>query len=257
MRRINAELEERVAERTAALAEANAQLEGANRELESFTYTASHDLRAPLRTIDGFSRIVLEDYAEVLPAEAQRYLNTVRDGAQQMARLIDDLLAFSRVGSQPISRRRVQPRAIVEQVLAELGAAEQGERLRVCVGDLPPAEADPALLKQVYMNLISNAIKYSRPREQAEITIGADGAGPVPAYFVRDNGVGYDERYAGKLFGAFQRLHRQEEFEGTGVGLAIVQRIVHRHGGRVWAQGKLDAGATFWFTLAPDPTPEL
>ncbi|HZQ34308.1 MAG TPA: PAS domain S-box protein [Dehalococcoidia bacterium] len=251
-RRVNAELEQRVAERTAALADANAQLEGANRELESFTYTASHDLRAPLRTIDGFSRIVLEDYAEVLPADAQRYLNTVRTGAQQMARLIDDLLAFSRVGRQPITRRPVQPRAIVEQVLAELGAAEQGDRLQVCVDELPPAEADSALLKQVYMNLISNAIKYSRPREHAEVTIGADCDGPVPAYFVRDNGVGYDERYANKLFGAFQRLHRQEEFEGTGVGLAIVQRIVHRHGGRIWAQGRLDAGATFWFTLASE-----
>ncbi len=252
VRRVNAKLEQRVAERTAELAAANAELAGANKELESFTYTASHDLRAPLRTIDGFSRIVLEDYGEKLPAEAQRFLNTVREGAQQMARLIDDLLAFSRVGRQPLTKRPVQPRAIVEQVLAELSVAQRGERLQICLGELPPAEADPALLKQVYTNLLSNALKYSRPRARAEIEIGAED-GAVPVYFVRDNGVGFDERYANKLFGAFQRLHRQEEFEGTGVGLAIVQRIVHRHGGRVWARGKLDAGATFSFTLAPSP----
>jgi len=245
IRQLNAELEDRVAERTA-------QLEAANRELESFSYSVSHDLRAPLRAVDGFSKAVEEDYAELLPEAGRRYLHTIRTGAQRMGLLIDDLLAFSRLSRAPLSQRTVDTAGLVEGVLEDLASQREGRQMEVRVGELPPCLGDPALLRQVWVNLLSNAFKYTLPREHVLIEIGCEEAGGEPVYFVRDNGVGFDMRYVHKLFGVFQRLHRADEFEGTGVGLAIVQRIIHRHGGRVWAEAALDRGATFHFTLATD-----
>jgi signal transduction histidine kinase len=237
-------------------------LEAANKELEAFSYSISHDLRAPLRAMDGFSRILLEDFGSELPAEARRYLGLVRDNAQQMGHLIEDLLAFSRLSRLPLKKQTVLPAGIVQQALAELQLNQDQHRVDVKVGDLPACEADPALLKQVWVNLLANAFKFTRKTEQACVEIGwlsptpregrddMDGEKPgVGCYFVKDNGVGFDMQYVHKLFGVFQRLHRAEEYEGTGVGLAIVQRIVHRHGGRVWAEAQVDKGATFYFTL--------
>ncbi len=242
IRFLNADLEGRVAARTA-------ELQAANQELESFSYTVSHDLRAPLRTMDGFSNALLEDYGPQLPAEARDYLATIRRGAQRMGTLIDDLLAFSRLSRKPVSRQPVNMEALVRGALEELGPECNGRKIQFQNQALPATEGDPALLKQVWINLLSNAIKYSRHAEQARIEIGSLAEPGAKVYFVRDNGAGFDMKYAGKLFGVFQRLHPADEFEGTGIGLATVQRIVHRHGGRVWAEAKPDQGATFYFTL--------
>jgi PAS domain S-box-containing protein len=244
IRRLNAELEQRVKDRTV-------ELEAANRELEAFSYSVSHDLRAPLRAVDGFSRILLEAHAASLPAEAQEFLRLVRNNTQLMGRLIDDLLSFARLSRQPVRKQRVEPASLVRQCLEELGGEREGRRLEITVGDLPPCRAEPSLLKQVWVNLLSNALKYTRKRDVAHIEVGCRTGGPegAPVYFVRDNGVGFDMRYAHKLFGVFQRLHRAEDFEGSGVGLAIVQRIVQRHGGRVWAEGRPGQGAEFSFIL--------
>jgi len=242
IRKLNEELEQRVIERTA-------ELEAANKELEAFSYSVSHDLRAPLRAIDGFSRIVVEKHAAELPAEAQRYLGTVRENAKQMGQLIDDLLSFSRLSRQAMKIQRVEMAGLARQALAELRAEQEGRRVEVSIGDMPPGQGDPALLRQVLVNLLSNALKFTRRREAAQIEVGCRTEGGEPVWFVRDNGVGFDMRYADKLFSVFQRLHRPEEYEGTGVGLAIVQRIVHRHGGRVWAEADVDKGASFYFTL--------
>jgi len=242
VRRLNAELEQRVRDRTA-------QLEAANQELEAFSYSVSHDLRAPLRAIDGFSRIVLDEHAPALAPEAQRYLHLVQDNTQQMGRLVDDLLAFSHLSRQPMAKQLVDPADLVHAALQDLHAEQAGRQIDLVIRDLPTCQADPALLKQVWVNLLSNALKFTRPRERAVIEVGAYEEGSHPVYCVKDNGVGFDMQYVGKLFGVFQRLHRSEDYEGTGVGLAIVQRIVHRHGGRVWAEAKVDQGATFWFTL--------
>jgi light-regulated signal transduction histidine kinase (bacteriophytochrome) len=225
------------------------ELTAANHELEAFSYSVSHDLRAPLRAMDGFSRILLEEYAAELPEGARRYLGLVRDNAIQMGRLIDDLLAFSRLGRQELARRRVDPTDIARQVLQELQVGQDERHVEVRMADLPPVEADPALLRQVYANLLANALKFTRARDPAVIEVGALVRDGERIYTVRDNGVGFDMRYADKLFGVFQRLHRAEEYEGTGVGLAIVQRIVHRHGGRIWAESAPGRGATFLFTL--------
>jgi signal transduction histidine kinase len=234
-----AELEARVLERTA-------ELEAVNKELGSFSYSVSHDLRAPLRAVDGYARMLEEDYAARLDEEGRRLLGVIRDSASRMGSLIDDLLAFSRLSRQPIARQTVDSAALLREIIAETRGASKAS---VDVGELLPAQADRALLKQVWVNLVSNAFKYSSKREAARIGIGCQVEGEENIYWVRDNGAGFDMRYAAKLFGVFQRLHAQDEFPGTGVGLAIVQRIVTRHGGRVWAEGKPGEGACFFFSL--------
>ncbi len=243
---LNASLEQRVIERTA-------QLEAANKELEAFSYSVSHDLRAPLRAVNGFASIVLEDFGPQLPEEGRKYLERIQDGGQRMGELIDDLLAFSRLSRQPMARDTVNMAKLVKNILEEL-PPPTGEELQLTIGNLPPCHGDAALLKQVWVNLISNALKYSRGRKPAIVEIGCLCENNTVTFYIRDNGTGFDMKYAHKLFGVFQRLHRADEFEGTGVGLAIVQRIVHRHGGRVWAEAKENAGATFYFTLEGAPT---
>jgi len=248
IRKLNEELEQRVLDRTA-------ELEAANKELDSFSYSVSHDLRAPLRAIDGFSRILLEDHGATLTDDGKGYLKLVRDNTCQMGRLVDDLLVFSRLGRLPLTKQRIDPSKVVRQCLAEMQTEQDGRQVEIVIGDLPNCRADPTLLKQVWTNLLSNALKYTRKREVARITIGhrsvspPSGADPEAVYFVEDNGAGFDMKYAHKLFGVFQRLHRATDFEGTGVGLAIVHRIVTRHGGRVWAEALPSQGATFSFTL--------
>jgi PAS domain S-box-containing protein len=239
---LNAQLEERVIERTA-------KLEAANHELEAFSYSVSHDLRAPLRAVDGFSQAMLEDYAALLPEEGRRYLETIRHGAQKMGALIDDLLTFSRLSRQPLQFQEINTVSLVRGVLEDLRLDEIDRQLDVRLGVLPPCQGDPALLRQVWINLLSNAVKYTRKRDHAVVEIGCEATPEGNVYFVRDNGTGFDMRYYDKLFGVFQRLHRAEDYEGTGVGLAIVQRIIHRHGGRVWAEAAVDQGACFYFTL--------
>ena len=227
-----AELEARVKERTA--------------ELESFSYSVSHDLRAPLRAVDGYARMLEEDYNERLDAEGRRLLGVVRDSAARMGRLIDDLLAFSRLGRQDPVRRRIDMNLLVKETIAEVRG--DSAAMVECAA-LPAADADPAMLKQVWVNLIGNALKYSSKRDAARVEIGGREDARERVYWVRDNGAGFDMRYAEKLFGVFQRLHRAEEFPGTGVGLAIVHRVVTRHGGRVWAEGRPGEGACFFFSL--------
>ena len=224
-------------------------LEAANKELDAFSYSVAHDLRAPLRAIDGFSRVLLEEHAPTLPPEAQHYLNAVRRNSQRMGLLIDDLLAFSRLSRQPLNKQLVRPADLVRQCVDEFRAEQQGRRVEITIGDLPACQADPALLKHVWMNLMSNALKYTRKQEVAVIEVGSREQAGACVYFVKDNGVGIDMQYADKLFGVFQRLHRPEDYEGTGVGLAIVQRVIHRHGGRVWAEAAVNKGATFYFTF--------
>jgi signal transduction histidine kinase len=233
----------------AELQRSNVKLGEAVKELEAFSYSVSHDLRAPLRSVDGFSRILLEDYERELPEQARSYLHSVSESAGQMGRLIDDLLNLARLGRQPVKKRRVAPGDLVRQCLEELRPEQDGRAVEITVGHLPVCEADPALLKQAFANLLGNALKFTRDREPARIEIGCHIDGGPPVYYVRDNGAGFDMKYEDKLFGVFQRLHRVEDFDGTGVGLAIVQRVVHRHGGRVWAEGEVDKGATFYLTL--------
>lgn len=242
VRALNEHLERRVSERTA-------ELEAATRELEAFTYSVSHDLRAPLRAIDGFSGILQEEHAASLPREAQRYLEVVRANAQRMGRLVDDLLAFSRLRNAQLKREPLDLGALAREVIAELEGDAEGRDVRFHIPELPVVEGDRTLLRQVLHNLVGNALKFTKPRAIAEIEVGVERAEGDHVYFVRDNGVGFDMEYAGKMFGVFQRLHRDDEFEGTGVGLAIVQNIVTRHGGRVWADAQVDGGATIYFTL--------
>ncbi len=242
LRQLNAQLEQRVAERTF-------QLEAANRELEAFSYSVSHDLRSPVRAIDGFSQAVLEDFGPLLPEEGRDNLGIIRRAAQQMGVLIDDLLAFAQLNQQEVNKRPIDTGKGVRAILDELGFPWPKRAVALQVGDLPACSGDPALLKQVWVNLLSNALKYTRKRERAAIEIGCTQVHGADAFFVRDNGTGFDMNHADKLFGVFQRFHRAEDYEGTGVGLAIVQRIVNRHGGRVWADAAVDRGATFYFTL--------
>ncbi|GAB4578680.1 MAG: hypothetical protein Fur0022_14160 [Anaerolineales bacterium] len=239
---LNADLERRVLERTA-------QLEAMNKELEAFSYSVSHDLRAPLRAINGFSQVLAEELTSSLSDTHQRYFQLIQNNVHRMNRLIEDLLAFSRLGRQPLRKQRVEMDRLIQNVLAELHPDLSGRQVEFLLSPLPDCEADPGLLHQVWINLLSNALKYSRPREFARIEVGWEPRKEGPVYFVRDNGVGFDMHYAHKLFGVFQRLHRQDDFEGTGVGLAIVQRIIHRHGGRVWFEAEVERGATFYFSL--------
>ena len=242
IRQLNAELEQRVRDRTA-------ELEATNKELEAFSYSVSHDLRAPLRAINGFSQIVLDDYGPQLPEDARSLPNDICDGARRWA-VGGRPAGLSRLGRHSVRRESIDTADLVAGCLRDVLRSSEPRRIEVRVGDLPACEADPALLRQVWLNLLSNAVKYSGPRDPAMIEVGAAVGPDGPTYYVRDNGVGFDMRYANKLFGVFQRLHRAEEFEGTGIGLALVQRIVHRHGGRVWAEAEPDKGATFYFTSA-------
>ena len=248
VKQLNDDLEHRVAQRTS-------ELEVANKELASFSYSVSHDLRAPLRAVDGFAQALLDDFGPELPEEGHRYVLTIRDGARKMGKLIDDLLSFSRFGRAPLLKENVDTRSLVLAALAELESQHEGRRIELRIGDLPECHGDPSLLKQVWLNLLSNAFKYTRKRDTAAVEIGCDATAEGNVFFVRDNGTGFDMQYAGKLFGVFQRLHRAEDFEGTGVGLAIVQQIIQRHGGRVWAHAEEDRGATFYFTLGGTITP--
>jgi light-regulated signal transduction histidine kinase (bacteriophytochrome) len=228
------------------------ELEAANIELEGFIHSVSHDLRAPLRALDGFSRILLQEHALSLSGEAASLLQRVAANAQQMGHLLDGLLKFSLVCRQPLKRQAVSSADIVQQCLGELRAEQEGRRVEVTIGDLPVCQADPALLKRVWSNLLSNAFKYTRKRDPAQIEIGVrteEQRPGVSIYFVKDNGVGFEMQYASKLFGVFQRMHSDEEYEGTGVGLAIVERILQRHGGHAWADATTDHGATFFFTV--------
>jgi len=245
LQRLHAELERRVIERTA-------QLQAANKELEAFSYSVSHDLRAPLRAVNGFAGMVLDEYGGQVPDDARRYLERIRDRARGMGELIDDLLAFSRLSRQPLKKLRVNTEKLVRNILDDVAPQYEGRHVEVRVGPLPGCWADLSLLRQVWTNLLSNAIKYTRPREHAEIEIGCTSDESGEVFYVRDNGTGFDMKYVHKLFRVFQRLHRAEDFEGTGVGLAIVQRIVHRHGGRVWAEAEIGHGAAFYFTLGSE-----
>ena len=241
VRQLNADLERRVLARTA-------ELEAANRDLESFAYAISHDLRAPLRAVNGFAEMLVEDYAAQLPAEAQRKLQVIRDRAVHMGKLIEGLLVLSRVGRQSMEKMPVDPRSLAWQALEDLGPDREGRQVEISVGELPPCQADATLLKQVFVNLLSNALKYTRRREVAKVEVGTLHEGEC-VYYVRDNGAGFDMRHRDKLFGVFQRLHPEQEFEGIGVGLSVVERIVKRHGGRLWAEAEVERGATFYFTI--------
>ncbi len=232
-----------------ALKRTAAALEAANAELESFSYSVSHDLRAPLRAIDGYAQALLEDHAAQLDAEGQRLLGVVRENAQRMGQLIDGLLRFARFGRQSMTMAPIDMMDLARGGVAELQQGGGSELPLVTIDTLPPAMGDKTLIRQVLANLVANAVKFSRARPRPEVHVGARPQGGEVIYFVQDNGIGFDMRYADKLFQVFGRLHRAEEFEGTGVGLALVQRIVQRHGGRVWAESVPDRGATFHFTL--------
>jgi len=242
IRKLNDQLEERVIQRTSAL-------EAANKELEAFTYSVSHDLRAPLRHITGFTRILVEEFGPSLPEGAQHYLQRIEHGARRMGLLVDDLLNLARVGRQSLSVQVTGLGSIVKDVVSLLEPEAEGRKVEWKIAALPFVECDPALVRQVFENLMGNALKYSRPRSSAVIEIGQTEKDGHPVIFVRDNGVGFSMKYADKLFGVFQRLHRSEDFEGTGVGLATAQRIIQKHGGRIWAEAELEKGATFYFTL--------
>lgn len=233
---------ERLERRTAELSEANT-------ELESFAYSVAHDLRAPLRHIAGYSSVLAQDYGPRLDAEGLRYLGKIGDGAKKMGRLVDELLNLSKVGRQELSIRDTPLESPLSEAVEELAPECSGREVEWRIGDLFSAECDPALMKQVFVNLLSNALKYTRKREHAVIQVGQTMQNDERVIFIRDNGVGFDMQFVGKLFGVFQRLHNARDFEGTGVGLAIVQRIIRKHGGRIWAEAELDQGATFFFTL--------
>jgi light-regulated signal transduction histidine kinase (bacteriophytochrome) len=232
-----------------AVARAKDAAEAANRELEAFSYSVAHDLRAPLRSIDGFSQTLLEDYADKLDADGKKYFSFIRESAQHMAQLIDDLLALSRVTRSELHREGVDLSALARAAITRLQRSQPDRRVDVVIQEGLRGEGDPRLLAVVLDNLFGNAWKFSGRRDEARIEFGATSNDGQRVYFVRDNGAGFDMAFADKLFGVFQRLHAAAEFEGTGIGLATVQRVVRRHGGRVWAEGEVNRGATFFFTL--------
>jgi PAS domain S-box-containing protein len=242
-KRFNTELEQRVAERTA-------QLQAANEEMEAFSYSVSHDLRAPLRHIIGFVALLQQDAGPTLSGKNLQHLTTISQSAKLMGKLIDDLLAFSRIRSSEIQKTDVSLNELVRETVGEFQAETKGRKIAWKISSLPTVRADRALLRMVLVNLISNAVKFTGARAEAKIEIGCvPGGDRETVFFIRDNGAGFDPLYTHKLFGVFQRLHSQDEFEGTGIGLANVQRIIHRHGGRTWAEGVIDGGATFYFSI--------
>jgi len=253
LRRSRDELEMKVKERTAELGKTNAELQSVNKELEAFAYSVSHDLRAPVRHIAGFTELLQKHSDPVLDDRSRRHITMILDSAKRMGALVDDLLAFSRIGRAETQRTTVVLEELVKGVVSEIAPDTQSRKIVWRIGSLPICYGDPSMLRLVFSNLISNAVKFTRTREQAEIEIGSQNHNPNEiVVFVKDNGVGFDMKYKDKLFGVFQRLHSQEAFEGTGIGLATVQRIVHRHTGRVWGEGTTDNGATFYVAL-PKP----
>jgi PAS domain S-box-containing protein len=248
--------EEEIRRLNEALAHRVMALDASNKELEAFSYSISHNLRTPLRALAGFAGILLEEHLPHLTAEGQHYLQRIQDNAQTMGRMIDDLLALMSISRQPVNRQTVSPARLVEQALDELRSAQAGRRISMTIGDLPVCQADPTMLRRVFFNLLENALKFTRRREVARIEISSleDATPGMHVYFVKDNGVGFDMQYANKLFGVFEHLHPHQDYEGTGVGLAMVQRIIQRHGGRVWAEAAVDQGATFCFTVGAGPT---
>jgi light-regulated signal transduction histidine kinase (bacteriophytochrome) len=240
--KLNTELEQRVKERTA-------QLEVANKELEAFSYSVSHDLRAPLRSIVSFSKIVDDDFSAGMDPMARGFLQKIIGSGKKMNLLIDGLLELSRISRKPLNKQTVDLQATVQSVIESFIPETAHRQIEWDITELPPVQADPILIQQVYANLIGNAVKYSNKRAPARIEIGCRSEGLESIYFVRDNGAGFNMQYAEKLFGVFQRLHRDDEFEGTGIGLVTVKRIIQRHGGRIWAEAEVEKGATFYFTL--------
>jgi light-regulated signal transduction histidine kinase (bacteriophytochrome) len=242
-------LEELVTARTADLAQANLALGDANNELEAFAYSVSHDLRAPLRAIDGFSQILVEDYGDSLDPKGRHVIEVVRDGTTKMGRLIDDILDFSRIGRKDLVKSNTDMTALVTETLRDLGPEMAGRSIDMQVGTLPHVCGDPRMLQRVWANLLDNAVKFTGRQPHALIEVGARAGNGETVFFVKDNGAGFDMQYVDKLFGTFQRLHGAQEFPGTGIGLAIVKRIITKHGGRVWAEGKIGSGATVHFAL--------
>ncbi len=242
MKRLNVDLERRVTERTAELA-------AANKELEAFAYSVAHDLRAPLRHIDGYSKLLAEELGASLGDGAGHYLQSIQDSTRNMGEMVDDLLNLSRVARKELNLQVTGLRSLVDEVLRDLKPETKDRDIEWKIAGLPFVECDPVLVKQVFANLLANAVKFTRTRTRAVIEVDQTNVDGQTATYVRDNGVGFSMKYSDKLFGVFQRLHRQEDFEGTGVGLATVQRIVQKHGGRIWAEAELNIGATFYFTL--------